>query len=169
MSSFCCVNLLRNKVSKHLKTYNKLANSVVKYALDHKFAVFFHSYDYSSDIIKEAGMKDFFLVSDSFLYKNCGLLDTTEFARKLLKNETFNQKRAFFRKYRIFSELIDIIFEYDVSEIEIYFADYADDLSDFDEIRTTKENFLLDLYNTVEDAVPEYGGLFPPIKFCIKK
>ena len=169
MSSFCFVYLAKNKVSKHFKTYNQLANRVVKYALEHKFAVFFNSYDYGSNIIEEAGMKDFFLVSDSFLYKNCELLNTTKFARKMLNYEMFDNKKAFFRKYRIFSELLNIIFDYDVSEIEIYFTDDAENLSEFDEIRTTKENFLLDLYNAVEAAIPEYAGLFPTVKVCVKK
>lgn len=169
MSSFCCVNLAKNKVSKHFKKYNQIANRVVEYALEHKFAVFFNSYDYGLNIIEEADMKDFFLVSDSFLYKNCELLNTTEFARKMLKDEMFDTKKAFFRKYRIFNELVNIIFEYEVSEIEIYFTDDAENLSEFDVKQTTKENFLLDLYNAVEAAVPEYAGLFPTVKFCIKK
>lgn len=169
MSSFCCINLIRNNISNNFKAYNKLAKQLIQFALDNDIAVFFNSYDYGEELIREANMKDFIIISDSFLYKNCELLNNTDFVRILSEKNITDYKNAFIIKYSVFQKILDIIFQYDVSAVELYITeDELCSISEFKKINSTKDKLIDDLYLCVENSVSEYGNEFPPIKFCIE-
>lgn len=54
---------------------DNLAKELVRYCLNHdNLAVFFNSFDYGKNLIEEH-MSNFFLLSDSFLYKNYEFLE----------------------------------------------------------------------------------------------
>ena len=93
MSSFCCINLIDSKVTADFENYNNLAKEIIAYALKNNIAAFFNSYDYWQDLILKADMKAFFLLSDSFLYKSCELLDNTCFIDIIENNSDFNVEK----------------------------------------------------------------------------
>ena len=170
MSSFCCINLKDSKVTADFENYNNLAKEIIAYALKNNIAAFFNSYDYWQDLILKADMKAFFLLSDSFLYKSCELLDNTCFI-DIIENNSDMQvyKKAFEKKYKFFKELVEIIFKYDVSLIEIYLTeDDTTEIDDFKSMVSTKETILSDLFNCVIQSIPTFGNEFPDVKIVIK-
>lgn len=70
MSAICIVNLKRH--SLNYNEMNLMSKDLIRIALLNDVSVFFHSYDYGEKIIKSAQMQNFFLMSDSFLYKIIG-------------------------------------------------------------------------------------------------
>lgn len=171
MGRFCCINLKENSLKINDKYYNKLAKEIIDYALKNNIAAFFNSFDYWEDIISKADMKDFFLISDSFLYKSCELLDNTEFIKLIEENDDINvYKNAFINKYSFFKDLVDIIFKYNVSLIEIYISeDDMTEFEDFKSINSTKDTILLDLFQCVMNNIDKFGNEFPDLKISIKK
>ena len=170
MSNFCCINLKQNNLIDDFAKYNKFAKEIVQCALDNDLGVFFNLHDYASELITEAGMRDFFIISDSFLYKNCEFLDNTELTRRMSQSNSFNYKAAFFEKYGFLSEFIKIIFRYNVLIAEIYITeDNCDSVCDFRILESTPHKFLWDLCNVVIDSVKQYGGEFSTLKIVIKK
>ncbi len=169
MSNFCCINLKESNLINDFENYNKLAREIITYALKNNIAAFFNSYDYWQDLISEMDMKAFFLISDSFLYKSCELLDNTEFIELIKMNADIKiYKKAFENKYSFFKDLVEIIFKYNVSLIEIYITeDDAIESKDFISIKSTKESILSDLFNCVISSISQFGNEFPNVKFEI--
>lgn len=171
MSSFCCINLKENNLKKDFNSYNELAKELMAYALNNDLAIFFNSYDYWQDVIEKGKFNEFFLLSDSFLYKSCELLDNTEFVKLIEENDDINvYKNAFIKKYSLFKDIVDIIFKYSVSVIEIYISE--DDITEYEDFKnlvSTKETILNDLFESVINSVNEYGNEFPNLKIIIKK
>ena len=114
MSELCLMNLKKHRLN--FEKLDSLANSLVELSLKNKIAVFFHTYDYAAELINSAGMKNFFLLSDSFLYKNCGFLDMMSFA---YETDMQSYRVRFLKKYHFLQEMIDKIFEYEVDTLEI--------------------------------------------------
>lgn len=170
MSSFCCINLKDTNFENSYDSFNDLANVLVRFALDNKIAVFFNSHDYGETLIRAARMRDFFLISDSFLYKNCEFLDNTGLLQQYEINPLFDFKSEFLKKYDFFKKIIEIIFSYNVSYIEIYITeDNTDNIDDFKTIISTKDGFMNDLYKTIIKAIPTCGGEFPTVRFIIQR
>ena len=178
MSNFCCINLKDSNFENDYDSFNDLANVLVRFALDNKIAVFFNSYDYGEALINAGNMREFFLISDSFLYKNCDsflyknceLLDNTQLLCQSEISQLVDFKSAFFEKYNFFEKIIEIIFRYDVFSIEIYITeDNTDNMDDFNTIISSKDGFMSDLYKSVVEAIPSYGGEFPTTKFVIHR
>ena len=170
MSSFCCINLKDSKVTADFENYNNLAKEIIANALKNNIAAFFNSYDYWQDLILKADMKAFFLLSERKKKKSCELLDNTCFI-DIIENNSDMQvyKKAFEKKYKFFKELVEIIFKYDVSLIEIYLTeDDTTEIDDFKSMVSTKETILSDLFSCVIKSTPEFGNEFPTIKIIIK-
>ena len=171
MSRFCCINLKESNLINDFDNYNKLAREIITYTLNNNIAAFFNAYDYWQDIINEAKMKTFFLISDSFIYKSCELLDNTEFVDLIRQNKDISiYKKAFENKYSFFKDLVEIIFKFNVSLIEIYITeDDAVEIQDFKSIKSARETIVSDLFNCVIDSVSEFGNEFPDVKLIISR
>lgn len=167
MSAVCIVNLKEHKLS--FDQLNDLANKLVALSLQKQKAVFFHSRDYRYDLIQESEMQNYFLMSDSFLYKNCEFLEEPLYC--LIKDNIFETRKAFYKQYQFFSDVIKTIFDYDISFIEIYIS--ADgsvgSIKDFYTIKSCRDEFLEDLFLSVFDSKQEILNEFPTVKFEIKK
>lgn len=171
MSNFCCINLKNNAVCTNYKDYNALAKELINYALNHNMAVFFNSFDYGIDIIKSAHMHDFIIISDSFLYKNCELLDNTEFITLIESNEFSEYRNQFYKKYKFLEDIINIIFKYDVYTIELFISEdgSVDNEAEFLCMTSTKKSLLSNLFDCVINSTNEYGNEFPSLKVIIDK
>ena len=166
MSNICIVDLKDHTLD--FDKLNEMVKRITQLALNKDLAVFFHSYDYRADIINSAKMKNFFLMSDSFLYKHCDFLDTTSFTD--VKNiEKF--RKEFFKKFAFFTDILNIIFSYKLSVIDIYVSGGGDSgtVEDFDVIKTNQESFLKDLFNSIIKYSDEYAYGFPTVKLEVAK
>lgn len=87
---------------------------------------FFSHSHYRKDIIESAQMRNYFVMSDSFVYRNCNFLETNSIVEKLYFDNGFNEEkfyRVFKERFKFFDEIIDNIFHDDVSLIEIYISE----------------------------------------------
>ena len=166
MSELCIVNLKEHKLD--YEKLNAMAKHLVKVALDNNIAVFFHDYDYGGELIADAKMKNFFLMSDSFLYKNCDFLDTTIF-KNVSDIELF--RKEFLERFRFFDAILQTVFEYDVELVEIYITEdpIADREEDFEEVHTSQRDFLNDLFFDIINNAQWYAYCFPTTKFIIRR
>lgn len=166
MSELCIVNLKEHKLD--YEKLNSMANHLMKVALDNNIAVFFHAYDYGNELIQDAKMKNFFLMSDSFLYKNCDFLDTTIF-KNVSDIELF--RKEFLERFRFFDAILQTVFEYDVEMVEIYITEdgSVDCEKDFAEVYTTQREFLRDLFCDIINNVRWYAYCFPTTKFIVRR
>lgn len=164
MSAICLVNLKKHNLE--FDQLNLLANELIQFALNNKLAVFFNSYDYGSELICDGKMNDFFLMSDSFLYKNCEFLNTCglDFDKS---NET--AKSSFMKKFGFFNIIIHKIFQFNVNCVEIYISEdgSANSVADFETIKTSENNFLAVLYDEIIKRAKEYAYGFPSLKIEI--
>ena len=157
-----CLNARRFALRKH-----DYAKKLVRYCLEcDNLAVFFNSFDYGKTLIVEERMRIFFLLSDSFLYKNCEFLEEVPYI------DPFNlveSEKIFIKKYSFFNDFFRIIFEYDVSEITVFLSvDGSIEHSDeFIPLSATPETFLHILFDSVITNADKCAYQIPSLKFTI--
>ena len=171
MSGVCIINLKKHNLT--FEKINELAEKLMFVALQNHVAVFFHS-NYRKDIIESAKMQNYFVMSDSFVYRNCNFLETNSIIEKLYLNNAFSYEefhRAFKERSKFFNEIIDNIFQYDVSLIEIYISGSGcvSSANDFELRKTSTKNFLLDLFSSLQDYENDYNYEFSNVKFELRK
>lgn len=165
MSAICLVNLKIN--SLNFDEFNDLAKKLVRYCLEcGNLAVFFNSFDYDKTLIVDEHMKNFFLLSDSFLYKNCEFLEEVPFI------DPFNlveSERAFTEKYDFFNDIFNIVFNYNVSEITVFLSidGSVEHSYEFVPLSATPENFLHTLFDSVITNADKCAYQIPSLKFTI--
>ena len=161
MSALFVINLKEPKIG--FKKLNKLANKIIKFSLKNNIGVSFNCYDYYEKIIQEADMQNFFFVSESFLFKNCDILDTSKFINQ------HKPKKIFFSKFKFLKKLVSLIKKSGLEKIEVFLSgDSVEEISDFKEIWTKKENLLIDLYDELFIRENEISCVFPSLKINIK-
>lgn len=163
MSALCFLNFN----TKHLnyKQLNNLANDAVKNALLNGYAVFFND-SFAEETRRDEKLNTSVLLSDSFLCRNADdLLDVTDFAYEA---ET-NYKMSFIKKYSFLSQLVDIIFQYEIDSIDLYITEQGDE--DFNCIyeRTEKVNIVKKLYDIFTSQSLNTGYTFPSLKVHIER
>ena len=143
MSAICIINLKESHCS--FEELDCLSKDIIAYSSENKLAAFFNCKDYMPNLIEEAGMSNYFLVSDSFLYRNCEFLSLD-----YDKCQRINNIERFKRKYYFFEDIIGIIFRYDIPTVEIYVSDDgASEIKDFETIHSSVKTIVSDLYNNV--------------------
>ena len=166
MSAIFIVNLKEYNLT--FEELNNLAKKLVRYCLNsNNLAVFFNSFDYGESLIKEENMKNFFLLSDSFLYKNCEFLEDVPFINPM---ELVKSEKTFTEKYKFFNDIFKIVFGFNVSEITIFMScdGSADNSSDFKELSATPKNFLHLLFDSVINNAEKFAYQIPSLKITIK-
>lgn len=165
MSQLCLVDI--SKTEMNFDELNDLAKQLVEIALKDNIAVFFHDCDYGYEIIKEAKMKNYFLMSDSFLYKNCDFLNTYFF--KDFK-DIEQCRKEFKEKFNFFNDILSCIFNHKVNQLDIYITmNCSINISDFDCLQCDKDNFIESLFKTIFDYADAYAYGFPDVKFTVYK
>ncbi len=166
MSNLCVFNFKENDLNYAM--LDKLANELVRIALENKIAVTFND-NYWNNIISNNKMETYFTVSNSFLYRdaNCigisSLFDLQPLVLDLCKNDKFGEilkdkifYNTFIDKYHFLQKLIDCIFEFDINLVEIYISENGceiKDKEDFKIIHSTKDLLLNDLFDSVYDEL----------------
>lgn len=167
MSAICIVNLKAHKLE--FDQLNNLANELVAFALKNKVAVFFNVRDYGYDIIQEAKMRNYFLVSDSFLYENCDFLEEPLY---ILERETVQKTyEAFCGRYIFLEGMLRLIFQYEVLITEIYISTEGEinGIGDFHSIETNSGGFMREFFCSVYDSQKNIFAEFETVKFIIEK
>ena len=165
MSAICLINPKSHKLK--FEELNEMAKKIIRYTLDNNMAAFFNSHDYDSGLIKAVKVENFFLLSDSFIYQNADdLLDTISIRRRSMK--TF--KKDFLDKFHFFTDILEIIFSFKITEVDIYVSEGGDsgDVEDFDLIQTNQHDFLNDLHDCIIKYADEWAYCFPPLKFEVR-
>ena len=182
MSGVCIVNLKQHNLDE--ENLEKLARRLVSIALKNHIGVHFHCRDYGEQIIATEKMTNYFLISSTFLWKNCDFLNLQPFILKLYGAKNFEDyiandkaenilseerfRTSFYQEFKYFNEIIDCIFKFDVSLIEIYITpDYS---YSFEALETVQEHFLNDLFESVVDELNNHFNYeFLNTKFILSK
>lgn len=163
MSEICLFNL-----RKHYLKYNELkdfSKRIVEYALQIDKGIYFNSLSNLSNLICETKMRDYFLVTDSFYSENSEFVSTVDIFNSDL--EIF--EKNFKNKFSFFDKLLKIIFEYEIVKLEIYISEGVGDyLEDYDEIETTSEKYLSDIFSKILEYKDEMAYTIPNLKLIIK-
>lgn len=166
MSAICIVNFKEHGLD--FSELNCLANELVAFALKKGLGVSFNARDYGYELIREAGMSSYFLLSDSFLYKNCEFLEEPLY---LLERETERRSYAAFReRYLFMEEMLSLIFRHRVSCVELYLSEDGSESSvpEFSPIQTTAEDFMKCWFQTVYDPERKrFADAFQAVRFQI--
>ena len=143
--------------------YNNLAKDLVEFALKQDIGVFFGDQGYYYDLIRESEIRNYFIVSDSFLYRNCGFLTTESIEFSLFDN--VKKKKQFFEKFAFLNLIFDIVNKYISNNINVYISGggFAS-LDCFEEIKSSKKDLLNDLYCSIIDHASEFAYGFPNVK-----
>ena len=167
MSAVCIINLKKHNME--FDELNNLAKELVRYCLNHdNLAVFFNSFDYGENLINEEHMRNFFLLSDSFLYKNCEFLEDFCYNPETGLAEA---EKAFNEKYSFFLDMFEIIFKYNVSELTVFIdGSAAESAEDFEPLSATPKEFLHLFFRYAVECAG-YGGYIcvPPLKITVMR
>lgn len=141
---------------------------MVKLALRKHIAVHFNALDYKEDIIQSGSMKSYILISHTFWYKNCDLIDTSFLTHIMDRQAT---KDKFFKKFEFMNEIIGTILASGISEIDIYISEdgSVNSVDEFITKKTTSEFFLQKLLDSIYEFSDDYAYGFPTIKFQVTK
>lgn len=181
MSSLCLVNLKQNNIKDFNSLLNKLKLIVLKYDL----GLLVNAEDFGKEIIESGKMQSYFFISDNFLYPSSELFNLQPLMLRLCGTDKFENvdfdrlpsenefHKAFLEQYNFFNEIINCLFEFDISLIEIYItANYGPTYfyEDFLEVKSSRENFLNDLYDTLSDELcNNFNYEFTSVKIEIAK
>ncbi len=166
MSELCLFNIKEKKLK--FEELNELAKDVTRYSLENGYGSFFNTADYAYDFVEKVGIKTYFILSDSFLYKNADdLLDTTRFAY----DSKSDYRKHFFETFSFFEDYLDIVFKYDVDSVEVWIDGNgtATEIEDYDRLLSEKRNFTKTLYDVFMKMSKETGYTFPSVVIEVKK
>lgn len=166
MSAICLVILKKHNLA--FDELNDLANKLVRYCLNcGELAVAFNSFDYAEKLIEQENMKDFFFLSDSFLYKNCEFLEEVPF---IDTTDLEKFEKQFKDRYRFFNDIFKVIFGFNVSEITIFMStDGASDTAeDFMPLTATPDTFLHLLFDSVINNAEKFAYQIHSLKITIE-
>ena len=174
MSGVCIINFKKHNLT--FDQMNELAEKLMYIALQNHVAIFFHSH-YRKDLIDNVKMKNYFVMSDSFFYRNCNFLNVVPIVESCMGNVMYvNHENAVFRakfikRYYFFDLIIQCIFQYDVDLLEIYISESGcvNKNEDFEVINTSAQLFLSDLFDSLVDMHNGFNYEFPDAKFVIPK
>lgn len=174
MSAICIIDYTSSVDKIGFEKCNKMAKEIIKYCLEYDLAAFFNSYDYGKEIIVSAGMKAFFLMSDSFLYKNCEFLHTSDCgiveSNADLDFSKDQFKSDFIEKFSFLKYIINIISKYNIESVDIYLSGgNVEDLSEFDKLPANYNNFLEILCDYIVVNADKYAYEFPDVKLELLK
>ena len=163
MSELCIFNLTEYDCDS-FNEYNRLAKKLVSYSLKNNLAVFFNYEGHVCDIIKDRNMKHYFLLSDSFIYRNCDFLSLDYECIQQI-----NTMEKFACKYYFFEDIVKILLNNNVKKIEIYISEEFDTADDnFEEKMSSSCTIIQDLFENVFRL--DYDGhYFKSTKYVIKK
>ena len=174
MSGLCIINFKRHNLT--FEAMNELAEKLMYIALQNHIAIFFNSH-YRRDLIDNIKMKNYFVMSDSFIYRNCNFLDVVPIVESCIDSgeSVLHEEPAFrdefMKKFHFFDLIIQCIFQYNVDLLEIYISESGcvSKEEDFEVVRTSSKLFLLDLFNSLVDMNNGFNYEFPNAKFVISK
>lgn len=184
MSGLLLVNL--RKTNLDFDKLNELAKKLVTLAIEKDFGISFNSSDYGNEIIVGGVMRNYFHISNSFLYRNCDLLNLPNLILKLcgvdeIDKIDFNYypsreefKFAFLNEYSFLNDILETIFYYDVTLVEIVIVDAVTGIimpyEDFKEFSLRRETFLTDLFDLLNDPLNNnFNYEFPNAKILISR
>ncbi len=164
MSELCLIN-----IKKHNLTFNQLkefAKEMVCFALKNDKGVYFNSISCCNSLVREAKLCDYFLLTDSFYCDNSEFLTTID----LFDGDVNTFKERFLEKFKFFEYLFELIFKNNISTLEVYLSEgVGDHLSDYDEVITTPQNFLSDVFEQILKYKEEMAYEIPNLKMVINK
>lgn len=168
MSSVCIFNIV-DEISDYNKL-NYIARELMQTAINNNLGISFFS-TYYDGLIDLPQIKNYFLLSDSFIYRHCNeLISTNEFWQD---GSASSFKKNFISHFKFFDILLNKLFGLGIENIEIYFADVdepIESLKEFKVVRTNYSNFVNDLLNVVLEEMNEWGGTIPTsLKFELTK
>ncbi len=175
MSAICIVDHTSGMSTIDFEKYNMMAKEVIGYCLKNDLAAFFNSYDYGKEVIESVGMDQFFLLSDSFLYKNCEFLDTTGCgiygSEKNLHFSIEQFKLDFLARFSFFKDIVDILNGYGIDAIDIYLDESggAESFTDFDTLPVDYDDFLEKLCEYIISNAATYSYCFPAVKLELRR
>lgn len=183
MSGLLLVNLKRKNLN--YEQMNALSRRLIELALKENIGISFNCSDYGTEIIESEKMNCYFHISNSFLYKNCDFLDIPRMISELCGVDDAEKidfdhypsksqiQEAFLNYYDFLVKIIDCIFEYDVTLIEVFVTNcfgtviYSDE---FETIMTTRETLLLDMFHSLTDELQNgFNYEFPSAKIVLSK
>jgi hypothetical protein len=161
MSELCVVHL--KKFDFGFETLDALARDVVLFGLEHHIGICFNFLDRQDELVRNASIKNHFLLSGSFVYQQADFLDVTEFF--MMNQDDF--KVAFYQKFAFFDELIDLLLRYHVLEIEIYITEdgLANRPEEFKSLEVERGKVVDTLYG---ELIKQYGLVFPDLKISVQ-
>lgn len=165
MSAICIVNLKEHNLN--FDELNALAKKIVKYCLDHELGAAFNAFDYGENLIEEENMRNFFLLSDSFLYKNCDILNDIPFVDSYNVSDS---EKVFTEKYSFFNDILKIIFSFNVYEVTVLIDTWeTESVADFNRFSATPDNFTHLLFESVKNYTEQYHQyIIPALKVTVK-
>lgn len=166
MSAVCIFDFTKSKLE--YSQLNDLLKTLTEAALTKDMAILYRYRGYADDIVQSADLKQYFILSNSFVYPDCGFLEPEEYTKTTSGKFNFS---AFSAKFGVLQELLDILFRFHVQVVEIYTTidGSVNSENDFEEISCTKSSFLDCLFKNVESHAPEYAYGFPTSKFIIRE
>lgn len=164
MSELCLINIKNFDL-----TFEELivfAEDVVRFALDNQKGVYFNSLSYDNSLVREAKLKDYFLLTDNFYCDNSEFISTTGLFD--VNIDIFRDN--FIKKFSFFECLFKLIFGYNISAIDVFLSNgIGDCLDDYDEIITTSQNFLFDVFGQILKYKDEMAYEIPNLKITVNK
>ena len=163
MSAIFIINFKKHDLS--FDKMNCLAKKLIEIGLREDIGVFLNSNDYATDLILNANMTDFVMLSDSFLYKNCDFLSTVEF--DVSNKPKF--KKDFVGKFKFIDNILDEIEKSGILQVEIFIScdGSVNKTSDFVNKEINHNEFLDELFDSIIKYSHEFAYGFPTVKFDI--
>ena len=160
MSALCVVGFDGSKLK--FADLKSLSNEVISNALLNKYAVFFND-SYAEQILEPKSQKHTILISYNFFDRNADeLLDVTDFVYESKKNFKIN----FFNKFAFLNQFFNILFSYQVRDVNIYFTEYGEEnLEKYIHVDIRLEEMLEKLYEVFINNSRATGFSFPNINF----
>ena len=176
-------------LKKHRCEYeelNVMSKKLVALALEKNFGIVFNCPESDNETFSSGALRDFFHISDSFLYRNYDFLNMPDLMLKLCGANDIDEldlkhypskeeiRDGFINEFEFLNQILDIVFEFEVDLIEMIVVDSLTGIflpyEEYEEYHLSRNSFLYDLFHLLNDPLNNgFNYEFPTAKILISK
>ena len=164
MSAICLIDLKLNEMT--YSEADELAKRFACYGMMNNVGVIVNCGEYGEKLVKSIKSDLYITVSDSFLHRNCGMIEQIE-SKEFDGSE--QSQTAFYNRFKYIEDLLFIILHYKIREADVYLSsDVNADPNEYYASEARYGKVISEIYRITVANLGKNGYKVPPMRIKVK-